>query len=319
MQQQCHGSGAARRCWRRARILAMLGLALSLAACIPGPNGGGWGVGSYQGDTSTRAIHDRGGLVIATVPELQPVMQALAQVWAAQYPDIPLAFSVSTAIISAQSTNTSIGTDLLITDLDQAQYETSAQGAIPEPGVVFAASTLDFAMPAGNPANITSLQQVARVNLHLVNVSWNSGVSWYTVRALQRMMRDPAFAPAQLPCGSTYSNCVYANVAVTAADGLSAARLLAGQTQYEGAFVYHTNVLQVEREQGAGVLTTIPVPTSLAPPNPVWCAIGGLAAPNPAHARLFQLFLLTAAAQAVLASYGYLPPAAASGAPDVTP
>lgn len=308
-----------RAVWRRVGILAMLALALGLAACIPGPNGGGWGVGSDQGDTSTRALHDRGGLVIATVPELQPVMQALAHVWAAQHPDIPLAFSVSTAIISAQSTNTNIATDLLITDLDQAQYETSSQGAIPAPGVVFAASTLDFAMPAGNPAGITSLQQVARINLHLVNISWTSGVSWYTIRALQRMMREPAFAPAQLPCGSTYSNCVYANVAVTAADGLSAARLLVGQTHYEGAFVYNTNVLQVERERGAGALTALAVPTSLAPPNPVWCAIGGLAAANPAHARLFQQFLLGSAAQAVLASYGYLPPSAASGAPDVTP
>lgn len=304
---------------RRARILIMLALALGVAACIPGPNGGGWGVGSYQGDTSTRAIHDRGGLVIATVPEVQPVMQALAHVWATEHPDIPLAFSVSTAIISAQSTNTAIATDLLITDLDQAQYETSSQGAIPEPGEVFAASTLDFAMPASNPAGITSLQQVARINLHLINVGWSSGISWYTLRSLQRMMRNPAFAPAQLPCGSTYSNCVYANVAVTAADGLAAARMLVGQTHYQGAFVYNTNVLEVERERGAGALTTIAVPTSLAPPNPVWCAIGGLAAANLAHARLFQQFLLSPPAQAVLANYGYLPPSSTSGAPDVTP
>lgn len=303
----------------RMGALAVLALALCLAACIPGPNGGGWGVGSHQGDTSTRALHAQGGLVIATVPELQPALQALAPVWAAQHPDIPLAFSVSTAIISGQNTNAAINTDLLITDLDQVQYGLDSQGSIAGPGIVFAATTLDFALPASNPADITTLQQVARPGLHLLNVSWNSGLAWYTIRSLQKMMRDPAFAPARLPCQSTYSTCVYATIAATVPDGLTAARMLVDQTRYQGAFVYHTDVLQTQRERGAGTLHTIPVPTAFAPPHPVWCAVGGLAASNPASARLFQQFLLTPAAQAVLATYGFLPPNAASAAPGITP
>jgi ABC-type molybdate transport system substrate-binding protein len=306
--------------WASSVVLAVA--MLVTAACIPGNNGGGWGVGGQQGDTSTEALHARGGIVVAIFPDIVPAMQALVPLWQRTEPTVPIAFSIAPTINAAVNQNTYIAQDLLISDSAQVQTDALAQGLIRGKGAIFAASTLDFATPASNPGGITTLQDIARPGHNLVNISWTAGLSQYTLAALERMMRLPEFGPPAIPCASSYADCVYANIVLTVSDGIAAGRALVDnslvsvsvprhQLPFDGAFIYHTDTLAVVRAMGAGTLRAIPVPTAFAPPNGIWAAVSAYQAANPAGASLFQQFLLSPAAQSVLAAQGYLPPSAA--------
>ncbi len=311
---------------RRASALGLLVAALVVGACQPGNNGAAWGVGGTRGDASTDAVHARGGLVVGIIPDVAPVMQALTPVWNRAHPGIPVVFAAAPTVTTAVNQNTYIGEDLLISDLERVQADAVAQGTIRNLGVKFAATTLDFAVPASNPGNITRLQDTARPGLHLVNIIWSSGLTETTQAAIERMMRAPEFAAANIPCKDNYASCTYGNIVVTVSDGLAAGRLLvnpalspiplpAHSLPLDGAFIYHTDYLQVQREVGVGSLSAIAVPTTFAPPHAFWCAVSSYQAVNPANAMLFQSFLLTPAAQAVFRAYGYLPPSAAPNLP----
>lgn len=303
---------------KRTGALGLLALTLVLSACVPGNNGGVWGVGSTQGDASTQGVHARGGIVVAIPPEVAPVMHTLVPVWTGEHPGVPLAFIIAPAVRSVINQNTYIGVDVLITDVRDLQEEALAQGIIRSIGVPFAATTLDFVVPAANPGNITRLQDTSRPGLRLVNVTWSSGVAQATLMALEKMMRYPEFAPGAIPCQDNYASCTYGNMVVTVADGLSAARLLvnasssgiplsAQQVPLEGAFVYHTDYLQAQSEVGASALRALPLPASAAPPQRFWCAVASQAQ-NVANAQAFQSFLLSPAAQTVLRTSSYLAP-----------
>lgn len=302
---------------------ALSALLLVLAACLPGNNGGGWGVAGSQGSTSIHDVHARGGIVVGIFPDIAPAMHALVPVWERTHPGVPIVFSIAPTINIVINQNTYIPQDVLISDSEEAQSDALSQGLIHDKGAIFAAATLDFAMPASNPGAITSLAEVARPGLNLVHVTWNTGLSEHTQTALERMMRLPQFAPGTIPCTSSYAACVYGNLTVTVSDGISAGHALVDntllnapiashQTPFDGAFIYHTDTLAVESTSGAGALKVIPVPTAYAPPIPFWCALSTFQAANPATARMFQQFLLSPAAQSVLAAQGYLPPSAAA-------
>lgn len=282
--------------------------ALLLGACAPGNNLATWGVGGAQGDQSTGGIRARGGIVIQAAAELQPALQALMPVWQQAHPDIPVVISTAPAFTLGANQNTYASSDLLMTDSAQVQQEAVTQGLVESRGEVFAATTLDFALPASNPGHVTTLRDVATSGLRLVAVDWASGVAHTTQAALERMMTTPDFAPNMVPCGSNYAACVLGNTAITVPDGLSAARVLVGNASLDGAFVYHINYVEIERNLGPGALLAIPVPTQYAPPEGMWCAVSTLQGGNKASARLFQQFLLTPEAQGVLATHGYLPP-----------
>ena len=304
---------------RRIGAAGMLAIVLVLAACIPGNNGGGWGVGSSQGDTSVNSVHDHGGIVVSIFPDVGPVMQALVPVWTRTHPNIPIAFVAAPTVTNAVNQNTYIGVDVIVNDSHTVQTDLRGQGLIDGLGYRFTATTLDFVVPASNPGHITRLQDTAGTNLKLINIDWTTGVSEFTLAALEAMMRDPAFQGANIPCGTNYASCTYGNMAVTVPDGLAAGRLLVNPAlsgvplqgialPLQGAFIYHTDYLQVNRELGAGSLTALPVPTNFAPPHAFWVAVGAYEAVNKPGASTFQSFLLSAPAQAVLRSYGYLPP-----------
>jgi hypothetical protein len=243
---------------RRAGGVVLAVAVLVTAACIPGNNGGGWGVGGQQGDASTEALHARGGIVVAIYPDIDPAMQALVPLWQRTYPNIPIAFSIAPTINTAVNQNTYIAQDLLISDSKQVQIDALAQGLIRGKGAIFAAGTLDFATPASNPGRITTLQDVARPGHKLINIAWTAGLSQYTLATLERMMRLPEFSPPAIPCTSSYADCVYANNVLTVAGGLAAGRALVDnslvstpvpryQLPFDGAFIYHTDTLAVVR------------------------------------------------------------------------
>jgi ABC-type molybdate transport system substrate-binding protein len=291
-------------------FLALLAGSVLLDACNPGNNGAGWGVGGYQGYASTNVLHARGGLVIQIPNTLEPALQELMPVWQKAHPQIPIAFSIAPAIKLGVHQNTFTTVDLLISDLDEVQFDAASQGVTQGPGVVFATATLDFVIPAANPGHITRLQDLARPGLSLVNVQWLSGVSHSVQAALERMMRVPAFSGSAIPCLSSYAACVYGNLIVTVNDGLDAGRYLVSHPTTDGAFMYHTDYLEVLRETNSRALVAIPIPRVFAPPQKMWCALSAFQIVNAANARLFQAFLLTPAAQAVFATYGYLLPIA---------
>lgn len=313
--------------WLRARAgaVGLLACVALLAACYPGNNGGGWGPGSSQGDTTSRDLHARGGIVVGIFPELAPVMQALVPVWTRTHPGAPIAFSIAPTVNTVINQNTYVSIDVLITDVEDLQNEAASQGIILGKGTPFTATTLDFVVPASNPGGITQLQDTAKPGLHLVNIAYYSGVAIFTQVTLEKMMRDPAFSGSNIACATNYANCTYANMSVTVANGLDAGRLLVNQNlntepissdqkPLSGAFIYHTDYLQVERELGTGTLTPFPIPSNFAPPHAIWAAVGAHEAVNQNVAKAFQSFLLSPEAQVVLRSFGYLPPSAASPA-----
>jgi ABC-type molybdate transport system substrate-binding protein len=306
-----------------ARTIGLVSGLLLTTACIPGNNGGGWGVGGQQGDTSTEAVHAKGGIVIGIFSDIAPAMQALVPVWQRSHPGIPVVFAVAATDNIAVNQNTYITQDVVISDSRTVLVNLLGQGLIENEGVTFAAGTLDFAVPSANPGGIHTLQDAARPGLNLVYPRWTTGLAQYTHATLERMMRTDAFAPGNIPCLDNYANCVTSNMTLVVADGISAGKALVNnslvntpvpdhQFPLDGAFIYHSDLVAVEQQMGAGSLISIPVPTTYAPPNGIWAAVSAYQGVNHANAALFQQFLTTPAAQAVLRAQGFLPPSAAS-------
>lgn len=160
---------------------------------------------------------------------------------------------------------------------------------------IFAQNRLIVVVPAGNPADITSLADLAKRGVKLVLAQEQVPVGGYARQALDKLSQDPSF-------GMNFKSRVLENLV---SDEANVRSVLAKVqlAEADAGIVYATDITADARDK----VKTIDIPDqfNVIARYPIAPVKG---AANSAGAEAFVSYVLSPAGQAVLAKYGFLPP-----------
>ena len=154
----------------------------------------------------------------------------------------------------------------------------------------FVANLLEVILPANNPANVQTLQDLAKPGLKLVLEDKSVPAGTYSLQILANMSKDPAY-------GSDFSTKVLANVVSDETDVKQVvAKVQLGEA--DAGIVYITDAI------AAPTLKTIVIPNNF---NVIArYPIGALSnAPQPDLASAFVTYVLSADGQAIMKKWGF--------------
>jgi molybdate transport system substrate-binding protein len=262
----------------QARLLVQalaLGLALGLAltGCA---SGGGEPAGPAQ-PAGTAA--PAGELTVFAAASLTGVFTRLGKEFEAANQGVHVRFNFAGSSALAQQVNQGAPADVFASASPANLRQVSDAGGVSGTASVFARNRLEIAVPPGNPGGVTGLADFARPELKI------------------------ALCAEQVPCGAAAAAALRAAGVTAAPDTLeqdvkaTLTKVLLGEV--DAALVYRTDVLAA----GAGV-RGIEFPQAGAAVNEYPIAVlAGTG--NPAAARAFVDFVLSAAGRAALAEAGF--------------
>ena len=268
-----------------ARRLATLGLAAALVASLVACGSDGDDV-AESGDPATTAPVDAQTVTVFAASSLTDAFTEIGEGFEAANPGttVELSFGASSDLVDSITSGEALGTADVFASADESNMdklvEAGDEGAEPQ---VFARNQAEIAVPAGNPAGITGIEDFAEADLFL-------GVC----------------AP-EVPCGA-YARAVFDNAGVTPSIDSEEAKVTdvvakVASGELDGGIVYVTDVTAddddvdgVEIPEEFNVDATYPIATVAE-------------APSADGATAFVDYVLSDAGQAVLADHGFLPPA----------
>jgi molybdate transport system substrate-binding protein len=161
----------------------------------------------------------------------------------------------------------------------------------PDGGRLFAGNRLVVIMPEDNPAGIATLEDLARPGVKLVLAAEEVPVGKYARQALMNL---------NALLGSPYAESVLANV-VSHEDNVRQVVAKVSLGEADAGIVYSTDAMA----DPSLVTISIDDPYNVTASYPLAVLAG---APQPDLAAQFAAFVLSQEGQAILASYGFLPP-----------
>lgn len=253
----------------RLRTGALLAAAaLVLAACGGAPPS----AASRSGDLT-------GDLTVLAAASLTDSFTALGDVFTAEHPDVTVSFSFGGSSGLAQQIASGAPADVFAAASPATMTTVVDAGAVDDEPTTFATNTLQVVVPAGNPAGVTGLADLADPDLTV------------------------ALCSAQVPCGAA-SEKVFAAAGLTPApdtleQDVRAVLTKVGLGEVDAGLVYRTDVLAA-----GDAVEGLDVPEAADAVNAYPVAV--LAdAPNPAAAQAFVDLVLSDEGRAVLEADGF--------------
>ncbi len=278
------------RTWRLSLVLLAL-TAPWLAACGGTPD--------PSGTNTSQPVT----LTVFAAASLKSAFTELGSDFRAVHPNVTVTFSFA-------------GSDTLATQIDQgapadvfASANATQMNVVVKAGLIASASPRVFAhnrlvvvYPKSNPANLQTLQDLARPGVKVDLAANTVPAGQYAITFLTKASADPAFSP-------DYKSQVLANVVSYESD-VTTVLTKVSQGEADAGIVYTTDAQSVATSVG-----TIPIPDALNtvavyPIAPIAASV------NSTVAQQFVAYVLSASAQTVLAKYGFI---AASNGPQYTP
>ena len=260
------------------RILAaFVGVGLVAASC-----GSTADPGTSPQAAETAPSAPTGQLTVLAAASLTDAFEAMADTLAEEYPDLEIVFSFGPSSGLVEQALAGAPADVLAT-ADPATMDSAVEGGIisGDP-VVFARNTLTLAVPEGNPAGVSSLDDLARDDLRI------------------------ALCEPQVPCGATSERLLDAAGVTAAPDTLeSDVRDVTGKValgEVDAALIYRTDAAVMP-----DAIDTIDVPGADEVVNVYPVAVLSDAA-NVTAAEAFVQALAGDIGQQLLAGAGFLPP-----------
>ncbi|HEY3336651.1 MAG TPA: molybdate ABC transporter substrate-binding protein [Candidatus Limnocylindrales bacterium] len=262
---------------RRAGIAAVAALVLGVAACTSG--------GASPSSSPVQ-------LQVYAAASLKKVMAALTAAYTAANPGVTLSLSSDSSAALETKIEQGAPADVFLS------ADTKNPGKLVDAGLatgdvtVFAGNLLTIAVPAANPAGITTPADLARAGVKVVAAGEGVPITRYATQLVANLASVSGYP-------GDFARLYAANI-VSREDNVSAivAKLALGEG--DAGIVYVTDAT------GAGGITTVPVADSVNVPA-TYGGVAVKASTVPGAARAFLAWLTGPDAQAVFAEAGFTP------------
>lgn len=264
---------------RRTAVAVALGLSAAVPAACGSGSSAGAGPTAAAGSSSAPAV--TGSITVFAAASLKEAFTTLGQRFEAAHPGVKVTFSFAASSALATQIDAGAPADVFASASTTIMQQVVDKGAASTPAD-FAKNVMEIATPPSNPANVTTVQDLAKSTVKV------------------------ALCQAQVPCGSTAQK-VFTNAGITVTPVTQepdVKSVLAKVTlgEVDAGVVYVTDVRAagstvtgVEIPAGVNASTTYPIATLTR-------------APNPATAQAFVGYVLSPAGQAVLTGDGFRSP-----------
>jgi molybdate transport system substrate-binding protein len=246
-----------------------------------------------------------GEVVVFAAASLTDVFQDMATAFQQANPNARLTFNFGASSTLATQLGQGASADVFAS-ADPIQMDNARKsGAITGQDQVFAGNRLVLITPKDNPANITSVQDLANDGVKFVTAQPSVPIGTYTSQMLDKASSDPSY-------GSDFKDKVMANTVSQETD----VRQVVSKVQLgeaDAAIVYSTDPTPQVRDQ----LNIIQVPDALQTlaTYPIAVAKGN----NSSGGEAFVSYVLAPEGQATLARWGFLPPSPPQTSPSAQP
>jgi molybdate transport system substrate-binding protein len=278
----------------KARAVAAVLAAVILAACSPrGPQTVTPG-GTPSPAPAVAPNAERVDLLILGAASLRRVLEAVEEAYEAAHPGTTITISTDSSAALATQIELGAPADVFLSaDTVNAQRLVDAGLADGEP-VVFAENRLTIIVPTGNPAGIASPADLARPGLRIVAAGEEVPITKYAAELVANLAGEPGYP-------SDFAAAYEANV-VSREDNVKAVVAKIELGEGDAGIVYVTDAA------ASGEVETVAVPDRAN----VRAHFAGVVIEASRHrdaARAFLAWFAGPAGQAILARFGFLPPA----------
>lgn len=272
-------------------VVALLA-AVTLGACSPSGPEAGTATASPAAGASPNA--EQVDLMILGAASLRNVLEVAEEAYEAAHPGTSVTISTDSSAALATQIELGAPADVFLSaDMVNAQRLVDAGLAAGEP-VVFAENRLTIVVPSGNPAGIASPADLARPGVRIVAAGDEVPITRYAAQLVANLAEEPGYP-------SDFAVAYAANV-VSREDNVKAVVAKVELGEGDAGIVYVTDAA------ASGDVETVAVPDRAN----VRAHFAGLVIEASAHrdaARAFLAWFAGPAGQAILAGFGFLPPA----------
>ena len=273
----------------RVRLAIVAVLALLLVACSGGGSGS-TAPSTAPSDAPSAAAAD---LTIFGAASLAKVLQEVKTAYEAAVPDATLTISTdSSAALATQITEGAPADVFLSADTTNPQQLVDAGLATGDP-TVFAGNELIVITPTDNPGGLTGPLDLAKAGVRVIAAGDEVPIAKYATQLVENLAAQPG-APADFAAA-------YAANVLSREDNVAAVRTKIELGEGDAAIVYVTDAAASDKVAALDVPDDASVPASYA----------GVVVKASEHAEAAQAFLDWVAGpegQAILVSFGFLPP-----------
>jgi molybdate transport system substrate-binding protein len=233
-------------------------------------------------------------LSIFGAASLRPVLDAVRPAYEAAHPGVTLIIATdSSAALATQIEQGAPADVFLSADTTNAQRLVDG-GFAAGAAAVFAANALAVIVPAGNPAGLTTPADLARPGVKVIAAGDEVPITKYAAQLVANLARLPGYPPG--------FEVAYAANVVSREDNVRAVAAKVELGEGDAGIVYVTDAAASAR------VATLPVPDD----GNVLAAYAGVVVAASDHveaARAFLDWMIGSDGQAILASFGFRPPA----------
>lgn len=232
-------------------------------------------------------------LTVYAAASLQAAMAKAAEAYAASNPGTTLALSVDSSAALETKIEQGAAADVFLSADESNPQKLVDAGLTLGPVVPFAANGLAIVVPSSNPAGIHAPSDLARSGVKIVAAGPAVPITAYASRLVSNLAALPGYPPS-------FAAAYDANV-VSREDNVAAVLAKVELGEGDAGIVYATDA------QASAKVTIVAMPTGAN----VRATYGGVvirASRQPAAAAAFLAWLGGPAGQAILASFGFLPP-----------
>ena len=237
---------------------------------------------------------DQHTLIVFSASSLTDAFEAIADDFEAQNPTIEILFNFAGSSTLQAQLNQGAPADIFAS-ANQLQMDTAIDnGLIADEYTTFAGNRLVLIVPADNPANINSLDDLANPNINLIVVSQDVPIRIYTDELLERLANEEAY-------GNDFRDSTIANI-VSEEPNVRQVSAKVALGEADAGIVYYSDVTPDIAED----VIMIPIPDNLNSFATYPIAITDTSRQSE-HAQLFIDFVLSDSGQDILAEWGFLP------------
>jgi len=268
---------------RKMIVLLFIVLALLLAQCAP------------QATANPNPAARQTELIVFAAGSLTESFTELGQIFEERNPGVKVTFNFANASTLLQQISQGAPADVFASAAVSFMDKAVEQDLVASDQVrLFARNRLAVILPKDNPAGVESLAQLAQPGLKLVVGAKEGPQGIYVEEFLSKASASPDFSP-------DFKEKVYANV-VSYESTVKGVVNKVALNEADAGIVFLTDA-----QSAADKLQFITIPDEINA-EAVYPIAPLKASPNPALAEQFVQFVLSDEGQAVLASYGFLPP-----------